>query len=160
MPKPLELTGLVFGRLTVLRPAGRSPRGSRLWLCACRCGELRLVEAARLKGGNTRSCGCAWRDGWQVANARKFRDLTGRRFGRLRVEEMVFRRGGRLYWRCRCSCGEEKVIDGHSLKGGATRSCGCLQRERASAARRRACQTAPRSRGRFARAAASGAGPS
>lgn len=163
MPAPLDLTGLVFGRLTVLRRAGRSRRGTRLWLCVCRCGSQTLVEAANLKSGNTTSCGCAWRDGWEIANARKFRDLTGRRFGRLRVEEMVFKRGGRLYWRCRCRCGDEKVVDGHSLKSGATRSCGCLQRERASEARRRACETAPRSRGRFAKAAAAaavGAGPS
>lgn len=153
MPPPLELTGRVFGRLTALRRAGRSPHGRRLWLCVCRCGEQSLVEASKLKSGNTQSCGCAWTDGWQVSNARKFRDLTAKRFGRLKVVEMVFKRRGRLYWQCLCDCGSEMVIDGHSLKSGATKSCGCLQRERASAARRRACAAAPRSRGRFARAA-------
>lgn len=151
MPAPLELSGLVFGRLTVLRPAGSSPRGSRLWLCVCRCGTERKVLAHHLKSGNTRSCGCAWALGARLVNARKFRDLTGRRFGRLKVVEQAFKRRGRFFWRCVCACGDEKVIDGHSLKSGATKSCGCLHRERASEARRRACAKVLRSGGRFAK---------
>jgi hypothetical protein len=91
--------------------------------------------------------------GWRVSNAKKFKDLEGRRFGRLKVGEMVFKRKGRLFWRCFCTCGSEMFIDGHSLKSGATKSCGCLQRERASEVRKRAAAEAPRWKGRFAKAA-------
>jgi hypothetical protein len=35
-------------------------------------------------------------------------------------------------WLCRCTCGNTKVISGGSLRGEKTRSCGCLQKERAS----------------------------
>ena len=32
-------------------------------------------------------------------------------------------------WLCQCDCGEQKDVAGNSLRSGAARSCGCLQRE-------------------------------
>lgn len=66
-----------------------------------------------------------------------FRDLTGQRFGRLtvlrRAEDKVFPSGKTgIVWDCLCDCGKTKTIDGHALKNGATRSCGCLKDEVAS----------------------------
>lgn len=65
-------------------------------------------------------------------------DLTGHQYGRWRVlERQAGRRaaGGQRIrtWLCRCACGTEKVIDTHSLRGGLSRSCGCLRDEVASA---------------------------
>ena len=58
-------------------------------------------------------------------------DLTGRTFGRLTViAEAPKHRRGRVHWRCRCTCGNEVVVDGTSLRRGATQSCGCLWAER------------------------------
>lgn len=34
-------------------------------------------------------------------------------------------------WRCKCDCGGEKVTRTETLRMGATKSCGCLQRETA-----------------------------
>lgn len=60
-------------------------------------------------------------------------DLTGKRFGRLLVlKRVVKRKGFGAHWKCRCDCGTEFVVDGHSLKKGTTNSCGCYQRQRAS----------------------------
>jgi len=59
----------------------------------------------------------------------KFQDLTGLKFGRWIVLEYAGKRGIRHYWLCRCKCGEEKVVDGGSLRSGGTKSCGCFQRE-------------------------------
>lgn len=67
-----------------------------------------------------------------------FVDLTGQRFGRLTVVAVI--RGnskGRLKWECRCDCGGSTTTPTHCLRGGHTQSCGCLQRERTSAAARR-----------------------
>lgn len=36
-------------------------------------------------------------------------------------------------WYCKCKCGKELVVLGKSLKNGNTKSCGCLQKELASA---------------------------
>ena len=61
-------------------------------------------------------------------------DLTGRRFGRLVVIGKGERRGarGRIAWVCRCDCGKLTSVMTHSLTSGATKSCGCYHRERAS----------------------------
>lgn len=32
-------------------------------------------------------------------------------------------------WKCRCSCGRERIIYKYSLTNGVTRSCGCLRTE-------------------------------
>lgn len=60
-------------------------------------------------------------------------DLTGRRFGRLVVLSMCPHVAGEdVRWNCRCDCGAELSVSGHSLRRGRTKSCGCYQRERAA----------------------------
>ena len=56
--------------------------------------------------------------------------LEGLRFGRLTVLHSEGKNKiGQYFWRCKCDCGNEKVILGHSLCRGGTRSCGCLEKE-------------------------------
>jgi hypothetical protein len=60
-------------------------------------------------------------------------NITGQRFGRLRVlEEVKQRPKGCAWWLCRCDCGELRQVRSTSLKTGATKSCGCLRREHAA----------------------------
>lgn len=54
-------------------------------------------------------------------------DLCGCRFGRLTVEKLL---AGS--WYCRCDCGNFVAVRIGNLRSGNTRSCGCLQRKRAS----------------------------
>lgn len=64
-------------------------------------------------------------------------DLTRKRFGRLRVlGRDTSRKSRRVYWRCRCRCGNETSVDTTSLTSGHTKSCGCYKAERVSACRR------------------------
>jgi len=56
-----DLTGQVFGRLTVVSYAGVT-RHKSYWNVLCDCGEERRVGAAMLKRGTTRSCGCLHRE--------------------------------------------------------------------------------------------------
>lgn len=54
-----DLTGMVFGKLTVVAHAGRTPTGKSLWHCSCECGgETRRAVAAKLTSGLATSCGC------------------------------------------------------------------------------------------------------
>lgn len=60
----------------------------------------------------------------------KIIDLTGKQFGRLTVLALSTDSRRRTRWLCSCSCdGREIVVEGSSLRGGTTRSCGCLRVE-------------------------------
>lgn len=56
-----DMTGLRFGRLTVLERAG-SKNGLATWRCRCDCGKETTVAGDVLRNGNTRSCGCLQRE--------------------------------------------------------------------------------------------------
>jgi 5-methylcytosine-specific restriction endonuclease McrA len=60
-------------------------------------------------------------------------DLTGEKFTRLLVVSDVGRGPrGSVLWLCNCDCGSSIIVDGASLRRGATHSCGCLNREYSS----------------------------
>ena len=64
----------------------------------------------------------------------KLVDLTGQRFGRLTVVEKKgsreYRPGRyRIYWRCKCDCGNECYVHTTDLRTGKVKSCGCLRKE-------------------------------
>ena len=118
---PDDLTGQRFGKLVVCSLGSRSKAGAgAFWNCQCDCGKMVQVYAHKLKCGHTRSCGCAHQDG--------IRDLQGQRFGKRTVLEDSGQRraGGGILWRCRCQCGQEKLIRQDALVAGRTRSCGCI----------------------------------
>lgn len=57
-------------------------------------------------------------------------DLTGKRFGLLTVLRQSRRRKGSrrlLMWFVLCDCGRTKRVVGAHLRGGNTRSCGCMK---------------------------------
>ena len=57
-------------------------------------------------------------------------DLTNKKFGKLLVlEEVPERRNKKIYWKCRCDCGNIKEISGSDLKSGKVVSCGCKKAE-------------------------------
>lgn len=62
MSKLQDLTGLKFGRLTVIRRDGSDNSNHATWLCRCECGNEVIVSAYSLKSGNTNSCGCYQKD--------------------------------------------------------------------------------------------------
>lgn len=63
--------------------------------------------------------------------AKNFRDLSGRRFGKLLVIKPHRRRSpGRYTYLCLCDCGKEKEVFSGDLRAGYTKSCGCLSNGR------------------------------
>ena len=60
-PRFDDLTGRVFGRLTVESQAGIRSH-SAIWNCVCSCGNSVVVDGGSLKSGGTSSCGCFRRD--------------------------------------------------------------------------------------------------
>lgn len=64
-------------------------------------------------------------------------DLTGRKFGRLRVIARKHKTPlGHYFWECECDCGAIVVKRGASLQSGNTLSCGCLRKEKTGAKNR------------------------
>lgn len=58
MPKPINITGQHFGRLTAIRLLAKGTGRGRLWLCKCKCGSVRQAHVYSLLCGDIRSCGC------------------------------------------------------------------------------------------------------
>lgn len=55
----IDLTGQVFGRLTVLykvKPPGKN--SAAYWLCRCECGKELPICSGSLRKGCSKSCGC------------------------------------------------------------------------------------------------------
>lgn len=50
-----DLTGMIFGDLTVLGYAGTKLRKA-MWLCVCKCGRTSIVFSNNLLSGNTKNC--------------------------------------------------------------------------------------------------------
>jgi len=125
-----DLNGQRFGRLLVTEYAGIK-RDVAHWLCECDCGNEATVASRNLINGHTFSCGC-----YQKERARetKIIDLMNMRFGRLLVVEMAERweyisTHRDIWWKCLCDCGNDAIVSSLRLRGGHTKSCGCLRRE-------------------------------
>lgn len=58
MPAAISLVGKVFGRLTVIALTDVRFGGRRCWLCACSCGNEKIVRGGDLLSGDTKSCSC------------------------------------------------------------------------------------------------------
>jgi hypothetical protein len=60
----------------------------------------------------------------------KLANITGKKFGRLTVlERAPYPLSAKGYWVFKCDCGNEKTITGRHVVSGATKSCGCLEKE-------------------------------
>lgn len=65
-----DLTGMRFGRLTVLSTDGKHTGGNLIWTCRCECGNECNVASNNLQNGHTQSCGCQKAEAQQDANTR------------------------------------------------------------------------------------------
>ena len=138
-----DLTGMVFGRLTVLKRVANNNRNQARWLCECSCDKHThvILEGSRLTSGNTSSCGCLQRE---LTSKRSSKDLTGITFGRLTVLRRVENSppmpsvpNGVIQYECQCSCPDKTklIVRSGNLSNHHTLSCGCLQREATSDAK-------------------------
>lgn len=58
MGKFIDITGQVFGRLTVLGYSHKDHHRNSYWKCRCACGKELVVLKSNLTCGKTLSCGC------------------------------------------------------------------------------------------------------
>ena len=116
-----DLSGLRFEKLVVISVSGRDNFGRAKWLCKCDCGNTIICNAANLKSGTTKSCGCL-----KHKPSSKRKDLTNKKFGKLTVLGYSHTNKKYAVWNCRCDCGREIQVNAPYLYNGKVKSCGCL----------------------------------
>ena len=57
-----DLTGMKFGRFTVVSRAANDNRGQARWICSCECENRVAVRGTDLRNGRSKSCGCLHRE--------------------------------------------------------------------------------------------------
>lgn len=64
----------------------------------------------------------------QFKKGNAFNNLIGEKFGMLTVieKDSTPHNDRKTYWKCKCDCGNEKIIRSDSLLGGKSNSCGCF----------------------------------
>jgi hypothetical protein len=129
--KKNNLEGKTFGKLKVIKEAGRTNDGRILWLVECQCNNKtrKVVLGSNLNRGKIVSCGCHIRS---FTSYLKRKDLTNQVFGRLKVIRDVGRTNdGGVHWLVECQCENKtrKVVSSGNLVSGKTKSCGCSREE-------------------------------
>ena len=111
-----------FGQLKVIKQ-DITPRKDKhkYWICECSCGKRISVRSTLLSTGKKISCGC--HKGYYD---KKIINLSNQRFGKIvALYPSSLKSGTHIMWHCKCDCGIELDIDGHSLRHGLSTSCGC-----------------------------------
>lgn len=116
--KLIDLAGQVFGDWTVIERVENNKHGHTVWRCQCSCGTEKPLRTSDLRRREV-STGCN-----DCVGDRLRMDVNGQVFGQLTAIEYVGRRNGAALWRCRCMCGEEKIVSLGCLRSGKTKSCG------------------------------------
>lgn len=84
-----DLTGKIFGRLTVLeldedrnikelnrKLNGEIKQNQTYYICQCSCGNIKSIPKPNLKNGHTTSCGCYMKEQQSKVAMKYFKNIT------------------------------------------------------------------------------------
>jgi hypothetical protein len=122
-----------FGRLTVMHQAENKINKNNIslvqWFCKCDCGNEIILDTGKLISGNTKSCGCLFKEKCNMVR----NNIIGNRYGKLvvinRDKNTNYENSRAIKYKCKCDCGNIVSIPYSSLTAGHSLSCGCLQKE-------------------------------
>lgn len=127
--KRKDLTDMRFGHLVVTKMLYDYKGDGRSYCnCVCDCGKTVVTQAYKLQHRDNASCGCM-SNYYRSLNNRN--DIKGKTFGRLTVLNIDYSSKPSTA-NCKCSCGNITNVVCRDIAAGHTKSCGCLQKERAS----------------------------
>lgn len=123
--KAKDYIGKKINKLTIIDVLRENKR--TYFVTKCECGNRKTIRADSVLNGKIVSCGCYNKE----HNYLKPLDLTGEKFGRLKVMKKTNQRGknGSIIWECLCECGNKVYAGEDVLKKGSVRSCGCFATE-------------------------------
>lgn len=129
-----NLKGQKFGKLIVLNETNNPSNKKKnitFWDCLCECGNHTIANTSSLRSSKKYQCKEC---GQKKSGLARRKDLTGKRFGKLVVQEMIYGEKSnsgkqRTYCICKCDCGNiiKRSIDG--LNNNTLHSCGCARKE-------------------------------
>lgn len=111
-----------FGCLLVIEPTElRGSNGSIVWKCLCqKCNSEVLVSSKNFTRSPKECSKC------------KTKSELGKKYFNLTVESYVESDKAGCHWLCKCICGNTTIVSTKDLRSGRIKSCGCLQRKKAS----------------------------
>jgi hypothetical protein len=109
-----DLTGQVFGKLTVIDKHLKPIRNRPAWKCKCYCGKTKIIKEDYLLSGKDTDC-------------KECRFLEpSQKFGKLTIiSKNKEKKSG--YYDCLCECGNNKTFYAAYLLSGYFISCGCVK---------------------------------
>jgi hypothetical protein len=66
----IDVIGLRFNRLIVVKKSARMSKAGALWECACDCGGRTITTSLKLRRGHIKSCGCFRKEILKLGNPR------------------------------------------------------------------------------------------
>ena len=114
MGKFKDLTGQVFGELTVIKRVENDKHGNSRYLCRCTCGQEIIADSSALKRGRRTNCG------------HRYKLEAGSKFGELTIIQEL-NKNGKYTYLCKCTCGKQVIVSKFYLTNKHNQSCGCLK---------------------------------
>lgn len=121
----VDRTGARYGFFVILEMLYSYKNGKTYARCRCDCGTEVIKLVSSLLNRNRPSCGCMRQQ--TIIDAVGI-DVTGRKFNKLTVLEMVWERGNPSV-KCKCDCGNTVVLNKSRVMTGHTKTCGCSRRK-------------------------------
>lgn len=114
--------GRKYGDWTILEYSDKK------FLCECKCGSRKHVDAYNLIGGYTKDCGCGRKKKMSTIKSKySEKEIINKVFGRLTVISRAKNdKHGKKRYVCKCDCGNTVTVTAQCLYSGHTQSCGCL----------------------------------
>jgi hypothetical protein len=125
-----DIVGQRFNRLIVISFLSTDNKKKvAMWNCLCDCGNTHIASGVNLRSGAVRSCGCLQKEVCSDREPPNFKDLSGKKFGKLTVVKKQGRQGSFALWECLCDCGETSFVITTNLTRGKQVSCGCYNKK-------------------------------
>lgn len=115
-----DLTGLKIGRIHIVGICGKDKHRNLLWDCLFDTGEHKSLSRSEIN-----------KQAFTKGNIKRPPLIEGQKFGKLTVLENLGADKNRQYlFRCKCECGNEKIVKYRYLAHNVVVSCGCTPQNR------------------------------